>query len=315
MVFWKLNRPTDNKETRLPDPLPSFIASLSKYYRVEDHYKLIASIKYDAPESLIQAPFDRDLYVTGRARYLVIKNGIVIRDKLVNLVHEENHFSERVKMVMYFLFMFRDPRYRRFICEKLGQKNGKWDTAIFDDKHSDTHFERAGGRKAFTNLRQFLFQTQIIDERTLQPHIPPLATWFPDAVEIAAQAIENIAARRSFLASPHGFLIRYKLNALLNATPEELAALEFGGTYEEAEDLLPQIELPAGQSGYAAADFKEWNRKVPLRRTFRKSFIETDSTALERANGQHDCHCKPFPRHFSSRERSVAILDGRFRIG
>ncbi len=79
---------------------------------------------------------------------------MVIYDKLIDFIHEEGGFTERVKMVMYFLFMFRDPRYREFICRVVGQRHGKWDTSIFSDTETD-FFSHAGGRKAFTNLRQF----------------------------------------------------------------------------------------------------------------------------------------------------------------
>jgi hypothetical protein len=142
----------------MPSPLPHFVASLSKYYRVEDHYALLASISNDIPEATLRARFDRDLYATAKQRYLTVKNGAVVRDKLIDLVHEEDGFTERTKMVMYFLFMFRDARYRQFICDVVGKNGGKWDASIFRDKQSG-YFKHAGGRKAFTNLRQFLIQT------------------------------------------------------------------------------------------------------------------------------------------------------------
>lgn len=140
------------------DPLPQFEASLSKYFRVEDHCALLASISHDTPESQLRSRFDTDLYVTARARYLIVKDKVVIRDRLIDFIHEEGGFTERVKT----LFMFRDPRYRRFICEVVGRNHGKWDTSVFADTHSE-FFARAGDRKAFTNLRQFLCQTGILD--------------------------------------------------------------------------------------------------------------------------------------------------------
>ena len=96
----------------MSDPLPNFEASLSKYFRVEDHFALVASNFQDTPEAELRARFDTDLYVTARARYLIVKDGVVFRDKLIDFIHEEGKFTEQVKMVMYFLFMFRDPRYR-----------------------------------------------------------------------------------------------------------------------------------------------------------------------------------------------------------
>jgi hypothetical protein len=268
------------------NPLPDFRASLSKYYRAKDHYPLIASIENDTPEHVVRDRFDENLYATGKQRYLIVRDGVVIRDKLVDFVHDENGFTDRVKMVMYFLFMFRDSRYRDFICSVVGKRQGRWDTEVFRNKSSD-YFERAGGRKAFTNLRQFLFQTGILDERTLRVTMPELATWFPAAVEIAAQSVSEPAARRSFLASPHGFLIRHKINALLNATPQELAALEFEITYEESEDLLPTIELRPGISEPDTDEFRLWKRQPPSKRASGSLLVEIDPAALERANSQH----------------------------
>jgi hypothetical protein len=143
---------------RLANPLPQFVGSLSKYIRAERYYELLSSIPHDIPESELRAKFDPDLYATAKARYLVIEEGVVRRDKLVDLIHDEGAFNERVKMVMYFLFMFRDPRYREFICNIVGRKNGKWDPKVFSDARSE-FFEHSGGRKAFANLRQFLPQT------------------------------------------------------------------------------------------------------------------------------------------------------------
>jgi hypothetical protein len=145
---------------RLASPLPQYVGSLSKYIRAEKYYELLSSISHDIPESELRAKFDPNLYATAKARYLLVEKGVVRRDKLVELIHDEGAFSERVKTVMYFLFMFRDRRCREFICNVVGQKNGKWDTKVFSDTHSE-YFKHAGGHKAFTNLRQFLSQTGI----------------------------------------------------------------------------------------------------------------------------------------------------------
>jgi hypothetical protein len=148
----------------MPSPLPQFVSSLSKYIRVEKYYRLIASIAQDTPEAVLRARFDRDLYATAKQRYLTVKDGTVLRDKLVDLVHEEGRFTGTVKIVMYFMFMFRDPRYRQFICDVVGKHAGRWDTSVFRGNDLG-YFDHAGGHKAFTNLRQFLFQTGVLDRR------------------------------------------------------------------------------------------------------------------------------------------------------
>ncbi len=188
---------------------------------------------------------------------------------------------------MYFLFMFRDRRYRTFLCDIVGQNRGKWDTTVFR-KHQTTYFRHAGGHKAFTNLRQFLFQIGVLREADLTVHMPELQGWFPAAVEVAAQSLKDDSTRKSFLASPYSFLIRYRINALLNATPDELASLEIGVPYEETADLLPPIELEGRIQEIDTTDFKEWNSVPPAQRTGQGRYeITNDPAAFERANYQH----------------------------
>jgi len=179
------------------DPLPNFVSSLSKYFRAEEHFKILLTLNHDRSESQIRRKFGDVLFQTAQGRYLTTRNGVVIRDRLVDLVHEEGKLSERVKLVMYFLFMFRDKRYRDFLCNEVGRGSGKWDTEIFG-RHKTKYFDHAGGHKAFTNLRQFLFQMGILRESDLTVQIPKLEGWFPAAVEVASQSITDDAARKSF---------------------------------------------------------------------------------------------------------------------
>jgi hypothetical protein len=266
--------------------LPNFVSSLSKYFRVEEHHHMLESIDHDTPEQELRQRFGENLYATGKQRYLTVNDGVVRRDRLIDLIHAQGVFTERVKMVMYFLFLFRDSRYRQFICERVGTKEGKWDTSVFRETGT-AYFKGVGGHKAFTNLRQFLIQTGILGEKDYVVHMPNLALWFPSAVEIAADSIEDPPTRKRFLASPHGFLIRHKLNALLNATPTELATLEMGGIYEEVENLLPAISLPPG-STTISAEFQNWDRLPPARRKTRQlPAFGIDTADVERANYQH----------------------------
>jgi hypothetical protein len=179
--------------------LPNFVSSLSKYYRVEAHYQILRSVDHDTPEAELRRQFDDNLFVTGKQRYMTVRDGVVLRDRLIDLIHEEETLSERVKMVMYFLFLFRDYRYRQFISEKVGTRDGKWDTKVFSET-STSYFDGVGGHKAFTNLRQFLIQTGILDEKSYVVRIPDLSSWFPAAVEIAADSIDDPLTRKTFLA-------------------------------------------------------------------------------------------------------------------
>lgn len=130
----------------MPKPLPEHVGSLSKYIGAQDHDNLLAYITHDTPSTELRAKFGDNLYATARARYLIVEGEVVLRDRLIDLVHEEGAFTERVKMVMYFLFMFRDRRYREFICRVVGHNNGKWDAKVFPGRHGD-FFKNAAGTK------------------------------------------------------------------------------------------------------------------------------------------------------------------------
>lgn len=271
------------------DPLPSCVSSLSKYHTVNDHFSILLSVEHDVPISVLMDQFNRDLVATARQRYLLVdKNDRVIRDKLVDLAQVEREFTDRMRMVMYFLFMFRDRRYRRFICDSVGDQRGKWDTSIFGSLTAGTsEFENEGGRKAFTNLRRFLIHVGLLDEQH-RVRFPELASWFPWAVEICSQYIADEAERQYFLNSPHGFLIKYRLNALLNSTAEELAAIEFGGAYEETNDFLPTYENDENPSTLDVSGLSAWNRAEPNSRSNIAPITSlTDPAVLERCNRQH----------------------------
>lgn len=268
-------------------PLPDSRSSLSKYIPLLAHYKLLSSIKNDTPVRALQATFDPDVVATARKRYLIEQSGVVRRDKLIDLIQEEKKFTDRVKMLMYFLFLFQDSRYRNFICNDVARKDGHWDPAAFLSERDDV-FPRAGGRKAFTNLRQLLVQANLLDETFGVREFPSLEIWFPNAVEIVAPHIEDAVARRSFLSSPQAFLIKHGLQGLLNTTAQLLAIVELPGIYEESIDLLPAYSIDGNKSTLTSPSFKTWNRKAPLTiRNLQPETMLTNPALLERAHGQH----------------------------
>ena len=155
------------------NPLPDSPSSLSKYIPLEDHYNLLRSIKNDTTLESLKAMFQEHLVVTARKRYFTEAGGVVRRDKLIDLIQEEGKFTERVKMVMYFLFMFRDSRYRNFICQDVAGKDGQWEPGAFKTGRQDM-FPQAGGRKAFTNLRQLLVGANLLTSKFSVKPFPSL---------------------------------------------------------------------------------------------------------------------------------------------
>jgi hypothetical protein len=267
------------------DILPDLFTSLSKYHTIESHFEILSSINSDISESALRkAHKNPHLFGTAR-RYLLIRNHIVIRDRLIDFIHSEGDLTRRVKMVMYFLFMFRDARYREFICNTVANSNGKWNRSVFEAKHS-SYFDGSGGHKAFTNLRQLLFRIGILNESNSEVDMSALGDWLPIALEIAAQHLSP-ESRTELISSPHGFLIRNRLNALVNCTPDEIVKCTLGGTYEESADMLPQIELAPGTAGNVLSPFKLWRRSQPAKRQSRNIDFSIDPVLLERANHQH----------------------------
>lgn len=269
----------------MTDSLPDVFTSLSKYHTIEAHHEILSSVHSDVLESVLRKSHPNPHLFGTAKRYLLVKNGMVIRDRLIDFIHDEGSFTPQVKMVMYFLFMFRDARYRKFLSEIVADEHGRWDTSIFRSRHT-SYFPGAGGHKAFTNLRQLLFRTGILDENTLKVDMGDVQDWLPTALEIAAQHLPA-ESRARLIASPHGFLIRNKLNALVNSTPDELARYELGGTYEDATDLLPKIEIRPGAATGKRGSFTTWNRARPQRRAAKQIDFTADSIAYERATYQH----------------------------
>ncbi len=269
----------------MSDPLPDVFTSLSKYHTIESHYEILSSIESDTTESAIRKRHKNPhLFGTAR-RYLLVRNKTVVRDRLVDFVHTEGELSNRLKMVLYFLFMFRDARYRSFIIDVVADNRGKWNRSVFDAKHT-SYFPGSGGHKAFTNLRQLFFRIGVLAEDTRTIDMGDIADWLPIALQIAAQHLSS-ETRAKLIASPHGFLIRNRLNALLNCTPDELAQFALGGNYEDLGDLLPNIELRRNTSSNQLGAFKTWRRGRPGKRTAEKIDFSVDPVAMERANYQH----------------------------
>ena len=75
-------------------PLPDSRSSLSKYIPLEDHYKLLRSIKNDTTLEALKGSFQDHLVVTARKRYFTEAGGVVRRDKLIDLIHEEGKFTD-----------------------------------------------------------------------------------------------------------------------------------------------------------------------------------------------------------------------------
>jgi len=191
------------------------------------------------------------------------------------------------QVVMYFIFLFRDPRYRAFVCEKIATKDGHWDATGLRTE-TGTFFNGAGGIKAFTNFRQLLVQADLLQDVTFRfKPFPVLSLWFPDAVETSGSFILNPVVKQEFLSSPQSFLVKHGLNGLLNSTPAELNKVKMHITYEDSADQLP-IYAPQTSRSPSSPGFKLWNKSSPPKRSdLLPAETLTNPALLERANNQH----------------------------
>jgi hypothetical protein len=153
-------------------PLPDSKSSLTKFISLEAHYNLLRFIKNDTTLQALRAEFDVDVVATARQRYLLEQGRVVRRDKLIDLIHAEGQLNDRVRMIMCFLFLLRDSRYRDFICNDVAGESGTWDPSVFVSERRAV-FDGVGGRKAFTNLRQLLVHANLLDDSfSLKPFLP-----------------------------------------------------------------------------------------------------------------------------------------------
>jgi hypothetical protein len=271
---------------------------------------VLRSIEADVPFDELNTP-ESQVIITARQRYLLEDDGIVRRDKLIDLIWDEDTFTPRVKMVMYFLFLFRDQRYRDFICTRVADSSGVWNGAVFQSQ-STAFFKKAGGRKAFTNLRRMLVHLDLLTDEPKYAvrAFPPLEDWLPDAVEIAAQYVTDTNERQQFLANPTAFLVQHKIHGLLNAQAKAIAQIKVNVVYEDAPDLLPIYQIADQGSGtLASTALKKWDKKAPLKsKDFTPIEVFKNPALMEKANWQHflleklmaaDCEASGYEAQFS----------------
>ena len=61
-----------------------------------------------------------------RQRFLLVENNIITYDLFLSLASSEGIDTPRIRKIIYFLWCFRDPRVRGFICERIASHDGHW---------------------------------------------------------------------------------------------------------------------------------------------------------------------------------------------
>ncbi len=220
-------------------------------------------------------------------RFLLLgTNDAIIYDRFLSLAASEGLESRRVRKVMYLVWALRDERVRRFICERVAGRDGKWKISalksLTNSKFLEEWLNEASARKARSNIQFFLEETGIYDPTGSGTiHLDLDDGWLPEAMQVGAQHEPDPATRAAMTSAPVDFLIARGLHGLVNATLEELGSLGVS-PLPEAEPLEDAvIEMPR-RPGRG----KRWEPTEPRARRKGGSF-EINYVAHERAGRAH----------------------------
>ncbi len=219
-------------------------------------------------------------------RWLRLRDdGTIVFDQFLSLADSEGLDSPRIRKIMYFVWMFREPRLRRFVCEVVSGRDGHWRVSNLVRKSNSAFFEEFFGTeaavKARSNFEQFCLEAGIFDRAAGAIHLEINDGWLTDAMSVAAQHVRNPAVRRSMVNAPAEYLISNGWNALANATVEELRG--FSGTVLAETEPLEDEEI----RNRGVSQSRPWNRTRPTHSGRRSATIVVDMVARERANSAH----------------------------
>jgi hypothetical protein len=219
-------------------------------------------------------------------RFLLLDpNGAIVYDRFLSLASAEGLTSPRVRKVMYLVWALRDERLRRFICERVADRDGKWKINTLRSKANSTFLEEwlssSSAKKARSNIEFFLQETGIYDPAG-RIHLELDDGWLPEAMQVAAQHEPDPATRTAMTAAPAEFLVSHGWHGLVNATPDELGSIVVPAPEgEPLEDKV--IELPPGRP----APGKPWKPTEPKGPRKKGGTFEVNHVAVERASRAH----------------------------
>src|SRR5262245_15753544 len=107
------------------------IGSISKEFPIDAIDQTILAIQpgmsYAELRDYAQRETNVDIPGILRQRFLLVENNIITYDLFLSLANSEGMDTPRLRKIMYFLWCFRDPRVRGFICERIVRHDGHWD--------------------------------------------------------------------------------------------------------------------------------------------------------------------------------------------
>ncbi len=230
----------------------------------------------------------RDAPGLVRKRYLLVgRDGVISYDHFLSLTRTHRVGSAFIRKVMYFVWAYRDERIRRFICERIADKSGRWRASQIENKDNSKFFERwaqpSTARKARSNLEYFLVETGIYNKQSKTTHLELKDGWFEQAVIVAAQHEANHRIREELLANPIAFLEKRNWLGLLNASPGSIAAT----SPLLLADASPQEDEAVDTAPSKRQTSAIWDRTSPVSSGRQTTTATIDLVSRERANRSH----------------------------
>jgi len=187
-------------------------------------------MSYDSLRSLAKQKTHVDIPALLSNRFLLVREGVIVRDRFLSFVESEGVEQPRIRKVMYMAWALREPRLRRFVLEKICDSDGRWRPREVTRKSNanffEEYFQDKTTPKVRSNIERFFIEAGLFNPATNQVQLSLADGWLPDAIQVAAQHEDNPARRRAMVNDPVGFLISHGWNGLANATIEELRQVE-----------------------------------------------------------------------------------------
>ena len=265
------------------------IGSISKEFPIDAIDQTILAIQpgisYAELRDYAQRETNVDIPGILRQRFLLVENNIITYDLFLSLANSEGIDTPRIRKIMYFLWCFRDPRVRGFICERIVRHDGHWDINQLVNKANYDFFTQffayQTAIKTRSNIENFLFEIGIFDRPNRQIHLELDDGWLADAMRVAAQHERSAAHYRAMINDPIRFLVERGWHGLTDATVEELLGLtdSIVSDTEPLEDKA--ISLPA------TSESRIGNRQAPRYSSLQPAPTVIDLVTRERASSAH----------------------------
>lgn len=266
--------------------------SLTKEFPLEQVDRTILAIRpgwtFDQLRDFASTETNPAIPALLQHRYLLVEEtGLIRYDRFLSLANSEGIDSPRVRKVMYFIQFFRDQRLQRFVCEVVADRNGLWRMAQLVDKGNARFFQEFFKRKTTTKVRSnveyFLVEAGIYDHGARRIHLELKDGWLAEAMQVAAQHVDNPATRRAMTSAPMDYLVAHRLNGLANATPKQLLAIA-GRVGADAE---PVEDEGIKESASMPSEGVIWDRPEPTPRQQQAAPAIVDPVQRERVSLVH----------------------------